>query len=146
MSTPTCGGIKKNQVYYQTEHHGTMLTVLLAPMRKKDMATRREETTRNGFTDVLFLHKVNQLVALSYREWLAPVAKPAPYGTSKTVGAVPQPKEDANVERSEVEITENLNNTGFHKNTYARSEGDFDKYDLNVIQKKLSTFQPEVQD
>ena len=59
MSTPTCGGIKKNQVYYQTEHHGTMLTVLLAPMRKKDMATRREETTRKGFTDVLFLHKVN---------------------------------------------------------------------------------------
>ena len=36
-----------------------MLTVLLAPMRKKDMATRREETTRKGFTDVLFLLKVN---------------------------------------------------------------------------------------
>ena len=73
------------------------------------MATRREETTRKGFTDVLFLHKINQLVALSYQEGPAPVAKPAPYGTSKTVGAVPQPKEDANVERSEVEITENLN-------------------------------------
>ena len=43
-----------------------MLTVLLAPMRKKDIATRREEATRKGFTDVLFLHKVNQLVALSY--------------------------------------------------------------------------------
>ena len=63
------------------------------------------------------------------KEELAPVAKPAPYGTSKTVGAVPQPKEDANVERSEVEITENLNDTSFHKNTYARSVGDFDKYD-----------------
>ena len=43
----------------QTQHHDDMLTVLLAPMRKKDMATRREETTRKGFTDVLFLHKVN---------------------------------------------------------------------------------------
>ena len=77
MSTPTCEGFeipnKARQTIVmtcshanQTEHHGTMLTVLLAPMRKKDMATRREETTRKGFTDVLFLHKVNQLVALSY--------------------------------------------------------------------------------
>ena len=49
----------KYQVYYQTKHHDAMLTVLLAPMRKKDMATKREETTRKGFTDVLFLHKVN---------------------------------------------------------------------------------------
>ena len=100
------------------------------------MATRREETTRKGFTDVLFLHKVNQLVALSYQEGPAPVAKPAPYGTSKTVGAVPQPKEDANVERSEVEITENLNDKSYHENTHARNEGDFDKYDYKS---KLTT-------
>ena len=61
------------------------------------------------------------------KEERAPVAKPAPYGTSKTVGAVPQPKEDANVERSEVEITENLNDKSCHENTCARNEGDFDK-------------------
>ena len=73
-----------------------------------------------------FTKSISWLHFLIY-EGPAPVAKPAPYGTSKTVGAVPQPKEDANVERSEVEITENLNNTGFHKNTYARIEGNFDK-------------------
>jgi len=37
-----------------------------------------------------------------------PVTYPAPYRTSKTVGAVPQAKENADVERCEVEIAKHL--------------------------------------
>ena len=69
------------------------------------MATKMEEATRKGLTEVLFL-KNN--ISLSAAKSKLPVTYPAPYGTGKTVGAVPQPKEKANVERGEIEIAKNL--------------------------------------
>ena len=35
-----------------------MPTALLAPIRRKEIATKMEETTRKGFTEVLFLTNI----------------------------------------------------------------------------------------
>ena len=35
-----------------------MPTTLLAPIRRKEIATKMEETTRKGFTEVLFLTNI----------------------------------------------------------------------------------------